>query len=109
MPKGGKVTVRSRFLVEASSEEGVTHERIWVTFEDTGIGIQPVHLTKIFEPLFTTKARGTGLGLAISNNIVEKHGGNILVTSQVGKGTSFTVKLPMQPPTENEEDSDEQQ
>jgi two-component system NtrC family sensor kinase len=62
-------------------------------------------LKKIFEPLFTTKARGTGLGLAITNNIVEKHGGKILVTSQLGKGTCFTVKLPLHAP-KSSEDSD---
>ena len=69
----------------------------------SGAGIEPTHLSKIFEPLFTTKARGTGLGLAISRNIVEKHGGQILVRSQLGKGTSFTIKLPLITPVDKED------
>jgi signal transduction histidine kinase len=102
MPKGGKLKFKTGFVVETAGEEGVSQEMIVVTIEDTGTGIEPVHLPKIFEPLFTTKARGTGLGLAISRNIVEKHGGVILVTSHVGKGTSFTIKLPLQPPANKE-------
>jgi two-component system NtrC family sensor kinase len=70
-------------------------EMISVQFEDTGSGIQPMHLAKIFEPLFTTKARGTGLGLAISNNIIVKHHGSIEVASKMGKGTTFTIKIPL--------------
>jgi len=50
---------------------------------------------KVFEPLFTTKARGIGLGLALSRMLVEKHGGTIEVQSELAKGTTFTVKLPM--------------
>jgi signal transduction histidine kinase len=76
---------------------------IEVYVRDTGSGIKEEDREKIFEPLFTTKARGTGLGLAISNNIVEKHGGSIIVTSQQGKGTCFTVKLPLVPPNDKEE------
>jgi signal transduction histidine kinase len=98
MPQEGKLTVKTAFVVESAGKEGVGQERIVITFHDTGVGIEPLHLSKIFEPLFTTKARGTGLGLPISSNIVEKHGGVILVTSQVGKGTTFTVKLPLKPP-----------
>ncbi len=102
MAQGGKLTIKSGFVVETAGEEGINQEFILITFEDTGCGIEPVHLSKIFEPLFTTKARGTGLGLAISRNIVEKHGGQILVTSHVGKGTSFTIKLPLVAPSEKE-------
>ena len=105
MPQGGKLKVKSGLVVETVGEDGVNQEFIVISFEDNGTGIGPAHLAKIFEPLFTTKARGTGLGLAISRNIVEKHGGQILVTSQVGKGTSFTVKLPLRVPTEKEEKS----
>jgi PAS domain S-box-containing protein len=97
MPQGGKLTIRTHFIVEATGEEVTGRDMIGVEFEDTGVGIEALHLSKVFEPLFTTKARGTGLGLAISRNIVEKHGGVILVRSQVGKGTSFTVKLPVKP------------
>ncbi len=105
MPQGGKLKIKSGFVVETAGEERTNQEYIVITFEDSGTGIDSVHLAKIFEPLFTTKARGTGLGLAISRNIVEKHGGQILVTSQVGKGTSFNVKLPLRVPADKEEKS----
>jgi two-component system NtrC family sensor kinase len=51
---------------------------------------------KIFEPFFTTKSRGTGLGLAITKTIVEQHGGEIEVASEVGRGTTVTVRLPVE-------------
>ncbi|MFN0118570.1 MAG: ATP-binding protein [Elusimicrobiota bacterium] len=107
MQNKGKLTIQTRLSVESSGEEGPTFEWLVVTFEDTGSGIDPIHLTKIFEPLFTTKVRGTGLGLAISNNIIEKHGGKILVTSQLGKGSRFTIKLPLQAPSDKEEINNE--
>ena len=68
----------------------------YVNFEitDTGNGISPENLSKIFEPYFSTKETGTGLGLAIVQKIVETHGGKIEVESVVGEGTKFTVKLP---------------
>jgi PAS domain S-box-containing protein len=103
MPQGGKIRVQTRLEIETSSQSTQQTKFIVVSIEDTGTGIAARHLTKIFEPLFTTKARGTGLGLAISNNIVQKHGGVILVTSQEGKGTRFAIKLPLVPPPEKEE------
>ncbi len=109
MGQGGKLKIKSGYIIETAGEDDANVGHIMITFEDNGSGIEPVHLAKIFEPLFTTKARGTGLGLAISRNIVEKHGGQILVASQVGKGTSFTVKLPLQTPAEQEEGGHEQQ
>jgi len=67
-----------------------------ISVSDTGCGIAPENLGKIFEPFFTTKepGKGTGLGLAISYDIVRKHGGELLVSSAVGKGTTFTMRLP---------------
>ena len=67
----------------------------WVKFQDTGCGIPEENLDRIFEPLFTTKRRGIGLGLAITKRLVEQNNGIIEVTSQVGKGTTFVVKLPL--------------
>jgi two-component system NtrC family sensor kinase len=69
---------------------------IEVTFTDTGCGIEKENIDKIFDPFFTTKevGHGTGLGLAISYGIVKGHGGTISVESEVGKGTSFTIRLP---------------
>lgn len=74
-----------------------SEETIYVTIEDDGPGILEEHLPRIFDPFFTTKAegKGTGLGLSISYGIVQEHGGDIHVDSQVGKGATFTVQLPL--------------
>ena len=76
---------------------GTDGENAWVEVEDTGCGIAPEHRNRIFEPFFTTKpvGQGTGLGLSVSYSIVRKHGGRIEVDSEVGKGTRFTVYLPL--------------
>jgi len=70
-----------------------------VKFIDTGHGIKPEDMERVFEPFFTTKevGKGTGLGLAISYSIIQKHGGKIEVESEVGKGSTFTVRLPLKP------------
>jgi signal transduction histidine kinase len=67
-----------------------------IRVEDNGTGIPPESLEQIFEPFFTTKGRdtGTGLGLSISQQIVEEHRGRIEVTSELGRGSCFTVRLP---------------
>ena len=70
-----------------------TYARVVVA--DQGKGIDATKVDRIFEPFFSTKKRGTGLGLAIVKQIVEQHGGRISVDSQVGKGTRFTIDLPM--------------
>jgi len=72
---------------------------VCVQVEDTGMGISQEQLIKIFDPFYTTKpvGEGTGLGLSISYDIVSKHGGDILVNSELGKGTTFTVQLPVTP------------
>jgi signal transduction histidine kinase len=82
----GKITIRT----------GQDGDNVWVEVEDTGKGIKPEHLDRIFEPFFTTKpvGSGTGLGLSLSYGIVQKHGGKILVKSEVGKGSVFRVELP---------------
>jgi len=66
-----------------------------ISFADTGCGIPKENLTKIFDPLFSTKAKGTGLGLSVCRSLVEGHGGKIEVESEVDKGTTFTVRLPI--------------
>jgi len=68
-----------------------------IEFTDTGCGIPEENLERLFEPFFTTKevGHGTGLGLAISYGIIQRHGGDIEVKSQVGKGTTFTIRLPI--------------
>ena len=73
-----------------------------ITVADTGCGIAPEHLSKIFDPFFTTKpeGKGTGLGLAICHGIIYRLGGAISVASEVGKGTTFTISLPLAPTKE---------
>jgi signal transduction histidine kinase len=75
-------------------------QHVAVEIADNGKGIPPEIMSKIFDPFFTTKAvgKGTGLGLSISYKIIEQHGGKISVDSTVGKGTRFTVVLPLIPP-----------
>jgi len=86
----GVITVRT----------GYADDWVWVEIGDNGAGIAPDVLTRIFDPFFTTKpvGKGTGLGLSLSYNIVTKHGGRIEVASELGKGTRFTVHLPVNPP-----------
>lgn len=62
---------------------------------DTGIGISPEVTQNIFQPFYTTKAKGFGIGLTAAKEVVEAHGGNIAVTSKIGKGTTFTITLPV--------------
>jgi signal transduction histidine kinase len=68
--------------------------------EDTGKGIEPHLLNRIYEPFYTTKpvGKGTGLGLSLSYNIVQKHHGRIEVSSELGKGTRFRIWLPVSQP-----------
>ncbi len=70
---------------------------IWMIISDTGCGIPQERLSKIFEPFFTTKdvGKGTGLGLSITYEIVQRHKGDITVESEVGKGTTFTIRIPV--------------
>ncbi|MCP4539226.1 MAG: PAS domain S-box protein [Chloroflexi bacterium] len=88
MPNGGSLHVSS-YLVE--------DDRLTVSFSDSGVGIPPEHLGRIFEPFFSTKEGGTGLGLSISHGMIEQHGGEITVQSTAGEGTTFTVWLPVLP------------
>ncbi len=85
MPKGGVLTV-------STAREG---DQVTVTVSDTGTGMSPEVLEHLFEPFFTTKPGGTGLGLPVSLGIVQEHGGRITVESAPGKGSSFTVWLPL--------------
>ncbi|HEX7229256.1 MAG TPA: ATP-binding protein, partial [Candidatus Binatia bacterium] len=87
MPKGGTLTVAAR----QDSPDGLT-----ITVADTGIGIEPDVLPRIFQPFFTSKKRrGLGLGLPICDRIVKAHGGTMRVESLPGKGTTFTLRLPI--------------
>ncbi len=92
---------------QAIEDKGVIKLSTWqdgpficLSVEDTGSGIPEENLPRLFEPFFTTKevGKGTGLGLSISYDIISSHGGNLLVDSVVGKGTKFTIQLPLQSP-----------
>ncbi len=85
MPKGGKIIIR------ASRQDG----NAYITIEDTGVGISEENKTKIFTPLFTTKAKGQGFGLAVCKKLLEAQNGKITFESEQGKGTTFTIVLPL--------------
>ncbi len=77
--------------IAATQQDG----QVLLTVHDTGPGIAPEALSKVFDPFFTTKATGTGLGLSVVQGIIQEHGGRISLTSQVGQGTTVTVRLPV--------------
>jgi signal transduction histidine kinase len=91
MPQGGTLRLR---LAPASAEGD---EGVRIEFSDTGVGIAPEHLRRVTEPFFTTKeeGKGTGLGLAICRRVVEEHRGTLRITSEVGKGTTVSLLLPV--------------
>ncbi len=82
--------VAGRLIISAMANK----TRVNLSIADTGRGISEENMAKLFEPLFTTRARGIGLGLAVSKNMVESIGGNIEVQSEEGKGSTFTLILP---------------
>ncbi|QEL19674.1 sensor histidine kinase [Limnoglobus roseus] len=92
MPNGGRLRIEVRELPDGEMSE--------IKLSDTGVGIPPENLRLIFEPFFTTKQPdeygrgGTGLGLSVCRQIIEQHHGRIRVESVVGKGSTFTIKLP---------------
>jgi signal transduction histidine kinase len=92
MPRGGQLTIR------ISSAEGAA----LINVEDTGEGIPKENMDRMFEPLFTTRAKGQGLGLAVCKKLVEAHGGNITIDSRVGRGTRVKVTIPLSPKSKSE-------
>jgi signal transduction histidine kinase len=116
MPDGGQLTIMAAVpgdqLSVTSEQSPISNLQspipnlqslISISITDTGFSISEENLERIFEPLFTTKARGIGLGLAVSRNLVEANGGSIEVespstglrTGEEGKGSTFTVRLPI--------------
>ncbi|MGA2463393.1 MAG: ATP-binding protein [Thermodesulfobacteriota bacterium] len=93
-PEDGSITVKTRSFMKPGGEP-----YIQIEFTDTGCGIPPEKLEEIFNPFFTTKSAGSGLGLSISHQIVEDHKGYIHVESELTKGSSFFINLPL--PQEN--------
>jgi two-component system NtrC family sensor kinase len=111
MPGGGSLKIGARIVqgpiykVQGSGESGTgagtpdtepDGKYMEISVEDTGEGITPENLRKLFQPLFTTKARGIGLGLVVSRNLTEANGGRIKVESRPGEGTVFAVTLPVE-------------
>jgi PAS domain S-box-containing protein len=96
MPEGGTIAIRCSNVADGVPDilPSLEHGYVRVSVEDHGIGIPKEHLTKIFDPYFTTKQKGSGLGLATTYSIVKKHGGHIAVESEQGRGTTFHVYLP---------------
>ncbi len=86
--QGGTIAIRTR----SDPDEA----RMIIEVQDSGCGVSPEHINKIFEPFFSTKKNGSGLGLAVSYGIVHNHKGELTVESQVGKGSCFSITLPMQ-------------
>jgi PAS domain S-box-containing protein len=96
MPQGGKMVARMKNvdLSTGSIPPLPAGQYVKISIQDYGPGISPEHLSRIFEPYFTTKKTGTGLGLATVYSVVRKHDGQINVVSQLGKGTTFEIYLP---------------
>ncbi len=87
--KHGEITIALRAVADGAAPA------VEIAIRDNGVGIPPEHLPRVFEPYFTTKAKGTGLGLALVRQTIHDHGGTIAVASEPGRGTTFTVTLPV--------------
>lgn len=85
MPDGGEITIAAR----------IEPDRVILDIIDTGCGIEPEAMGRLFRPFYTTRASGTGLGLPTTKRIVEAHGGTIAVESEPGRGTRFSLSLPI--------------
>ncbi len=98
MKPGGTLTVSTQTLPAGSRVPGLPRRKgpwLQVIVRDDGVGISPENMERLFEPFFTTKPDGTGLGLAITRRILQEHQGTITVESQLGKGATFSLILPV--------------
>ena len=82
----GMLTVTTRTTADGQAE---------LSFADTGPGIAPENLERVFQPLFSTKTKGIGFGLSIAKTVAERHGGTIEAKSEPGRGTNLIIKLPL--------------
>jgi signal transduction histidine kinase len=94
MPRGGTLKVKS-----VRKDDSVIF-----SFSDSGVGMSKETLDRLWTPLFTTKAKGMGFGLPICKRFVEGHGGRLVVESEVGRGSTFTVILPLAPKSEEKDE-----
>jgi signal transduction histidine kinase len=101
MPQGGVITVTTR-ASQSADAEFLLSDSVHIQIGDNGKGIPEEHLPHIFEPFFSTKeGKGTGLGLWVSYGIVQNHGGSIKVRSREGRGTTFSIALPIRGPADH--------
>lgn len=101
----GSIIIRTGLSAHPSAQAGEPTPMVAISIIDTGCGIPPENLRRIFDPFFTSKdvGKGTGLGLSVSHGIIEAHGGLIEVESKVGEGSTFRVLLPLTPPSDRPE------
>jgi signal transduction histidine kinase len=92
MPTGGELTIQASLIPSAEPDEPA---RVTLSLIDTGKGMSPEVLARVFRPFFSTKPGGTGLGLPTARRIIEAHGGTIDVQSEPDRGTKFTIHLPV--------------
>ena len=97
MPGGGSLRIRAE-AVRQQAADGKAADLVTVSIRDTGVGVPPEQLARLFDPYFTTRPKGTGLGLTIVHRVIDEHHGRIRVASVPGEGTTFTVELPMLTP-----------
>ena len=101
MRRGGELTVATKirsgdvFVSQLSAPDDEATEALCISIRDTGDGIRAEDIPHVFDPFFTTKDYGTGLGLSVVHGIIEEHGGQIEVESELSKGTAFTILLPL--------------
>ena len=101
MKRGGELTVSTEtrsgesLITHLLPEDGERNEALHISIRDTGEGIKKEDIARVFDPFFTTKNFGTGLGLSVVHGIIEEHGGQIEVESELAKGTSFHIFLPL--------------
>jgi PAS domain S-box-containing protein len=95
MPEGGTIHLVCRNRPATGGGENSRQNTVEISITDTGPGINPGIIDKLFDPYFTTKNQGSGLGLSICHSIVNQHGGTISATSSAGKGATFTILLPV--------------
>jgi two-component system sporulation sensor kinase C len=101
MKRGGELSVAteihaaSEWVAAISGTNGGSHEVLRVTIRDDGEGIRKEDIPHVFDPFFTTKDYGTGLGLSVVHGIIQEHGGQIEVESELRKGTAFHIMLPL--------------
>jgi PAS domain S-box-containing protein len=101
MPNGGRVSISAEnILIPENNPLAIPEgQYVAITIKDKGYGIEKSHLNKVFDPFFTTKQNGTGLGLATSYSIIRKHSGHIKVEAEIGKGSTFTIYIPADLPS----------